>query len=454
VMFPWFRYLFWLFQGGYFRTFSLFCVLGIITLSMTAFSRYTERKPLNLWVLGATLLLSLSVLYFPSHEIQLLIDKHLKQTGAIFLVVYTGLLFAGQIAKRQSITGSIVLFLATIELVHFDRITVNRPTVTKQELRERVGFNDETVDASRDVKASDSSFFRITKTWSSGPARSPSYNDAMVFNYYGTMSYSSFNNLDYIKFLLAVDAISSVDIATDAQWSPGLFGHPVLSIFACEKYILTKDPVPFEGAEQFEFVQRYGTIYLFRYKLFLPFGLAFDHYISKDIFLQLPSSVKPETLLHAAVLSAQSGADKLGLSQLSLDELKRQMSTTSIPDVLAERRAMAMNIHSFRQTQIEGTIRVNQNAIVVFQTPFDAGWRAFSDGRPTPTLKVDGGLLGVALKNGEHRIELRYQPPLLYAGAAVSILSCVFLLFGVWRWPRIRLLNGTCLELSAASNSC
>ena len=318
---------------------------------------------------------------------------------------------------------------------------MNRPTVTKQELRERVGFNDETVDASRDVKASDSSFFRITKTWSSGPATSPSYNDAMVFNYYGTMSYSSFNNLDYIKFLLAVDAISSVDIATDAQWSPGLYGHPLLSIFACEKYILTKDPVPFEGAEQFEFVQRYGTIYLFRYKLFLPFGLAFDRYISKDIFLQLPSSVKPETLLHAAVLSAQSGADKLGLSQLSLDELKRQMSTTSIPDVLAERRAMAMNIHSFRQTRIEGTIRVNQNAIVVFQTPFDAGWRAFSDGRPTPTLKVDGGLLGVALKNGEHRIELRYQPPLLYAGAVVSVLSCVVLLFSLWRWPRIRLLN-------------
>ena len=441
VMFPWFRYLFWLFQGGYFRTFSLFCVLGIITLSMTAFSRYTERKPLNLWVLGATLLLSLSVLYFPSHEIQLLIDKHLRQTGAIFLVVYTGLLIAGQIAKRQSITGSFILFLAAIELVHFDRITVNRPTVTKQELRERVGFNDETVDVSRDVKASDSSFFRITKTWSSGPATSPSYNDAMVFNYYGTMSYSSFNNLDYIKFLLAVDAISSVDIATDAQWSPGLYGHPLLSIFACEKYILTKDPVPFEGADQFEFVQRYGTIYLFRYKLFLPFGLAFDHYIPKDIFLQLPSSVKPETLLHAAVLSAQSGADKLGLSQLSLDELKRQMSTTSIPDVLAERRAMAMNIHSFRQTRIEGTIRVNQNAIVVFQTPFDAGWCAFSDGRPARTLKVDSGLLGVALKNGEHRIKLRYQPPLLYAGAVVSILSCVVLLFSLWRWPRIRLLN-------------
>ena len=89
----------------------------------------------------------------------------------------------------------------------------------------------------------------------------------------------------------------------------------------------------------------------------------------------------------------------LGCRSYALDELKRQMSKTSIPDVLAERRAMALSIHSFKETRIEGTIRINQNVIVVFQTPFDAGWRAFSDGRATPTLKVDSGLLGVALKN-------------------------------------------------------
>ncbi|PYL51941.1 MAG: hypothetical protein DMF33_09210, partial [Verrucomicrobia bacterium] len=239
VIFPWFRYLFWIFKGAYFRAFSLFAVLGIITLSMTAFSRYTQRKPLNLWILGASLLLLLSVLYLPSHEIQMLISKQLKQTVAIFLILYAALLIIGQIAKRQSITGSIILFLAAIELVHFDRITVNRPTVTKQELNEHVGFNDETVDAIRDIKASDSSFFRITKTWGSGPATRPSYNDAMVFNYYGTLSYSSFNSLNYIKFLLAVDAVSSVDIATEAQWTPGLVGQPLLATFACEKYVLT-----------------------------------------------------------------------------------------------------------------------------------------------------------------------------------------------------------------------
>jgi uncharacterized membrane protein YfhO len=440
VIFPWFRYLFWIFQGGYFRAFSLFSVLGIITLSMTAFSRYTQRKPLNLFILGASLLVLLSVLYLPGHEIQMLISKQLKQTVALFLILYTALLIGGQIAKRQ-ITGSIILLLAAIELVHLDRITVNRPTVTKQELNECVGFNDETVDAIRDIKASDSSFFRITKTWGSGPATRRSYNDAMVFNYYGTMSYSSFNNLNYIKFLLAVDAVSSVDIATDAQWSLGLVGHPLLSTFACEKYVLTNTPVPFQTAEQFEFIRRYGSIYLFRDKMGLPFGLVFDRYIPEDVFLHLPSRAKAEALLHGVVLSEQDAPHQSELSQLSFDELMQQMSQGSIPDALAERRATAMDMHSFRETRIDGTVRVNQNGIVVFQMPFDTGWHAFSDGLAIPTLKVDGGLLGVALKDGEHPIELHYQPPLVYAGAAVTLLSFGVLLLSLWRWPRIRLLN-------------
>ena len=156
-MFPWFRYLFWGFKGGYFRAFALFSIFGIITLSMTAFSRYMERRSFGLWTLGVSLLVLLGVLYLPINEIQALINHELRQAAAIFLILYAALLITGQIVKRQSIVGWIILLLAAIEVIHFDRITVNRPTVTKQELNERVGFNDETVDAIRDIKASDNS---------------------------------------------------------------------------------------------------------------------------------------------------------------------------------------------------------------------------------------------------------------------------------------------------------
>ena len=36
-------------------------------------------------------------------------------------------------------------------------------------------------------------------------------------------------------------------------------------------------------------------------------------------------------------------------------------------------------------------------------------------------LRTDFGLLGVVLNAGEHTVELRYRPPFLYAGVAVSL---------------------------------
>jgi Bacterial membrane protein YfhO len=441
VVFPWFRYFFWLFHGGYFRAFSLFSILGIITLSMTAFARYIERRSLGLWTLGASLIVLLGVLYLPIHEIQALVNHALRQTVAIFLILYAALLVTAQVMKRQTITGWIILLLVVIEIVHFDRITVQRPTVTKQELNERVGYNDETVDAVQEIKSNDRSFFRITKTWGSGPATRISYNDAMVFGYYGTLSYSSFNSLNYINFLMALGVISNNDIATDAQWSPGLVWQPLLSTFACEKYALTTTPAPFQAAERYELIKRYGNIYLFRNKAFLPFGLTFNRYISEDIFLEMPSWAKPQVLVHAVAISDKDVSDRWDLSQLSLDELKQEMRETPILDVLAERRATALNIRSFKDTRIDGTVQLDHAGVLLLQIPFDAGWRAFIDGRAAPVVKVDAGLLGVVVNSGEHAIKLIYRPPFLYAGVAVTLSSCLVLLLCICRWPRIRLLN-------------
>jgi hypothetical protein len=438
LVFPWFRYLLWLFQGGYFRAFSLFSIFAFLVLSMTALSRYTEHGTINLWVLGATLTMLLGILRCPIHEMQALINHELTWTVTVFLIGYTALLIIGQIVKRQSIAGWVILGVAAIELIHFDRITVNRPTITKQELKERIGYNDETVDAVRDIKANDNGFFRITKTWGSVQATRPSFNDAMVFGYYGTPSYSSFNNLNYIKFLMAVDVIDRANAPSETQWSPGLLGHPLLLTFACEKYVITPTPVPFQVAEAYEFVRRYGDIYVFRNNFSLPFGVIFTHSIPEDIFLQLPTWAKEEALLQAVVLSDKNVLNQPVQSRLSLDELKERMREASVTDTLVERRKNALNVHSFRDTQIDGTVRLNQKGILVLQMPFDAGWRAFVDRRPAPVLKVDVGLLGIALPVGEHAIELIYRPPFLFIGAVVTFISCAIFLFSLWRWPRIR----------------
>src|SRR4029077_12024819 len=212
---------------------------------------------------------------------------------------------------------------------------------------------------------------------------------------------------NYINFLMAVGAMSESDLATDTRWSYGLQEYPLLSTFACEKYVLTDNPVPFKTAEYYEFVRRYSNKYLFRNRLFLPLGLSFGYYFPEDFFLQFPPWAKPLALLNAVVLSNKDAADEPGPSPLTMGDIKYQVTETSLPDIAAKRRSTALNIRSFRQTRIDGTIQLNQRSVLVLQTPFDPGWHAFEDARAAQILKADFGLLGVVLNAGQHTVELR-----------------------------------------------
>lgn len=438
IVFPWLRHLFWLFQGGYYRALSLFSSFGVITLSMTTLSRYVEGLRLNLGGISATFLILLGILYAPATSIQSLADPHLRLMAVLFLGAYALVLTIGQLIKRQGAASWAVVALVALELVHFDRITVSsEPTVTKQELKQRVGYNDETADATKEIQAGDTSFFRIRKVYPSSPATDPSYNDAMVFGYYGTSAYSSFNGPNYIKFLLTVEAISEQNAVGESIWTRGLIALPLLSTFAGEKYLLTKDPEPFQASQYYEFVKRYGDIFLFRNRLFLPLGLIFVDYIPEDIFRQLPATEKSAALFHTAVVATDEAALAKEVRILTQGELTQRIAETPIPAAVELHRKFVLNIRSFSQTNIDGTVQLSAPGILVLQMPFDEGWHASINNQPATTLKVEGGLLGVPLTAGNHSVKLSYRPPLIVIGAVVSLLSVLLLAIALWKWPRI-----------------
>jgi uncharacterized membrane protein YfhO len=437
TVFPWFRYLFWLFQGDYYRAHSLFAILGLLTLSMTAFSHYLEGRRLDYWLLPITVIALLVVLYLPLEDFQAHIDVHLRQEAAVFLILYGALLICGQVFRQKKLVAWCILTLASIELTQFDYLTVShRKTVTKAQLNERTGYNDETVDAVRYIKSVDpDKFFRITKLYSSGLSRWSSLNDAMVFGYYGTSSYVSFNNLNYINFLTAVDALSP-NSEWGNRWSLGLLGHALLSIFACEKYVLTQDPGPIQTAAQYEGMRRYGDTYLLKNDLFLPLGLSFDRYVSEKIFRSLSTAEKAQILLRAVVLSNKESTNRHEFPEATVQELEPEITEVSLPAAVAARRESALALSFFQQTHIEGVVRVKRRSILVLQTPFDQGWRALQDGRQVPTLKADIGLLGMELDSGEHLVALRYSTPYLKHAFVASFVSILLLAAGAWRWPR------------------
>ena len=445
VIFPWFRYLFYLFQGDYFRAFSLFSVTGTIILSATAFSRYLEKQSLNLWLLLGTLLALLGLLYLPLPEMQKLIDPSLQKLAALLLFTYAALLAAGRLLQRESIFGWLVLILLAAELSYSTAFTVSdRPVVTKQERNERVGFNDYTIEALRAIKADDEGFFRVSKVYSSSAAEHPNLNDSFAFDYYGTSSYVSFNSLNYINFLIALEALPPTPTEFETRWSPGLLGRPLLSTFACEKYVLAQEAVPAEARFGYEEGGHYGNVYVYRNTSFLPLGLFFEDAITEKVFSLFSASGKESLLLQSVVLEDGAFAAELpGQTPPEIDELLESVETKSIPDLIAARRESAFQMRSFSQNRIEGSIRCNKSGFLVFQIPLDPGWRVFVDGERVPPLRVDIGLMGVRLPAGEHQVRLRYLPPALVPGGIATLLSAFALAVGFWRWPRLSPLART-----------
>jgi uncharacterized membrane protein YfhO len=433
TVFPWFRFLFWLFKGDYYRSYSLFSVLGVVILSLFAFRHYLEGKTFLL----AWALVLIGVLYLPLASLQSLIDPRLRIAVIGFLLLYVTILLIGRLTHHRTLAAYLVIAVTAGELVYFNRISVSeRNFFKKSELIEGVAARADAAQAVADLQREDNSFFRTTSLHAGEHGTETECNEPMLLGYYGTASYSSFNDSNYIRFLAAVEVLAS-NRETDTRWTAGLAGNFLLSMFAGEKYALVEDPEPFQRASQYELIRTYGNSHLFRNALSLPLGLGFTRYLPENEFLQLPRDGKEQALLAVAVLEPGSVAAFPGLPPISAADLQRELAASSIPAIVQQRRASALYLSSFAQSRLVGDVRLEQDGILILQTPFNSGWRAFQDGRPVSVVRADAGLLALPVKAGEHRVELRYRNPWLLTGVVITGLSALLLAILLWRKPRL-----------------
>ncbi len=94
-----------------------------------------------------------------------------------------------------------------------------------------------------------------------------------------------------------------------------------------------------------------------------------------------------------------------------------------ISEAVEQLRQSPLVIESFQNTKISGTVTCEKDGILFTSIPQDKGWSVYVDGKKTETKTLLGYLLGVELKQGEHRLEFRYHVYGIGAGLLVSVLS-------------------------------
>ncbi len=92
----------------------------------------------------------------------------------------------------------------------------------------------------------------------------------------------------------------------------------------------------------------------------------------------------------------------------------------------------SLNVTTFDDTLIEGTINVSENGILYTSINYDKGWSVYIDGEEVDESQIysigNDALLGVDITKGEHTIKFKYTPQGLYLGCIISVAALIVLI--------------------------
>ncbi len=90
--------------------------------------------------------------------------------------------------------------------------------------------------------------------------------------------------------------------------------------------------------------------------------------------------------------------------------------------------AHGMELSSWEDTDVRGAVNAEAKGTMVTSIPYDAGWKAYVDGRAVRTVKVKDTFLGLSLTEGVHSIRFSYFPKGLKEGIVISLAALLLFL--------------------------
>ena len=85
--------------------------------------------------------------------------------------------------------------------------------------------------------------------------------------------------------------------------------------------------------------------------------------------------------------------------------------------------ASVLELTTFRNTFVEGTIHCNRNGVLYTSIPQDGNWTAEVDGKPAQVVTIGKAMVGLLLSEGTHTVTFRYENAAFSLGWKISLAS-------------------------------
>ncbi|MGN0526768.1 MAG: YfhO family protein [Acutalibacteraceae bacterium] len=92
-------------------------------------------------------------------------------------------------------------------------------------------------------------------------------------------------------------------------------------------------------------------------------------------------------------------------------------------------KAESLQVTDFKETEIKGTVNVDEDGILFTSINYDTGWSVYIDGVKLSNDDIisigNGALLGVNITKGEHQVTFKYTQNGMLIGSCISILTLI-----------------------------
>ena len=350
----------------------------------------------------------------------------------VMIIIYGLLIWSLSMQSFRTIAQILILIALCIELGYSSFVTINnRSILTTKEFKSKIGYNDYGVDAVAYLKEHDKSFYRVDKNYPSSPAVHAGYNDAMVQDFRGSMCYSSFNQMYYIRFLQAIGIIpEGKDAEYRTRWADGLRDQLVPATIGNVKYIICKRGFRNLSADS---IASFGDVNILKSRYSLPIGFTYDSYILRSDFDKMPARQQGRMIIKGFFIDDKEASDYNGFNVITSKDTVAVYSWDMYDRDLKNLTLDTLALSDFGQNFFHGHITLQKKKLLFLSIPYDKGWTAKVDGKKQDIKVVDAGMSGLLLEPGTHTIELEFYPRYLKEGACLSVASLLLFGFVVWK---------------------
>ncbi|MBR3149763.1 MAG: YfhO family protein [Eubacterium sp.] len=153
-----------------------------------------------------------------------------------------------------------------------------------------------------------------------------------------------------------------------------------------------------------------------------------DQYIDEPYIMDLGKHKKGDEIrieLSLAGMETDSSSVEIYAYSINKDVF------TSAYDML---KAGALDITSYSDTCIEGTVNAGYDGYLYTSIPYDEGWSVYIDGEKVKTFELGECMLATTVKHGKHTVKYKYMPKGFNYGLIITSATwlCI-IVYGVYR---------------------